>query len=237
MTLAQPRPDTASAGTPAATALSDQQIVDRVLGGEIELFEILMRRYNQRLYRVALGFVRNPAEAEDVAQEAYVNAFHRLETFRGEAAFATWLTRIAVYEAMARSRREFRLVPLPDDEARPPERSAAAGAGDDPERDTGNHELRAALQQAIEALPPPLRSVFMLREVEGLSSEETARVLELSRGNVRVRLHRAKRQLREELEDRFGREVCRLYRFDGQRCDRIVLRVLARLLGTPLRRP
>jgi len=214
----------------APTTLSDQEVVERVLAGDTSLFEILMRRYNQRLFRVARGILADDAEAEDVMQEAYMRAFRELATFRGEALFATWLTRIACHEALARARKRQRLVPIAGGE--PPDPPAKAFG---PEREMENRELQAVLREAVEVLPDPLRAVFCLREIEGLSTEQTADALGLTVENVRVRLHRAKRGLRQTLDQRIGREVRRLYLFDGPRCDRMVESFFARLLhGQPL---
>lgn len=210
--------------SPAAPTmtLSDEEVVERVLAGDASLFEILMRRYNQRLFRVARGILAEDSEAEDVMQEAYVRAFRELATFRGEARFATWLTRIACHEALARARKRQRLVPIGGGE--PPEPpSETAG----PERDMENRELHTVLREAVEVLPDPLRCVFCLREIEGLSTEQTADALELSAENVRVRLHRAKRSLRQTLDERIGCEVRRLYLFEAPRCDRMVAIVFA----------
>lgn len=218
----------------APTALSDEEVVERVLAGDTSLFEILMRRYNQRLFRVARAILAEDAEAEDVMQEAYVRAFRELAGFRGDARFSTWLTRIACHEALARARKRRRLVSLNPDA---PQASNAAGGPPDPpdtsspERELENRELQAILQDAVEALPDPLRAVFCLREIEGLSTEHTAAALGLTVENVRVRLHRAKLSLRQTLDARIGREVRRLYLFDGARCDRVVAGVFARLLA------
>jgi RNA polymerase sigma-70 factor (ECF subfamily) len=211
----------------APATLSDEEVVVRVLAGDASLFEILMRRYNQRLFRVARGILADDAEAEDVMQEAYMRAFRELASFRGEARFSTWLTRIACHEALARARKRRRLVSLaPIDGGEPPDPPSEASG---PERQLENRELHAVLREAVELLPDPLRAVFCLREIEGLSTEQTADALDLSVENVRVRLHRAKRGLRQTLDDRIGREVRRLYLFDGARCDRVVERVFARL--------
>ena len=211
----------------APTALSDEEVVARVLEGDISLFEILMRRYNQRLFRVARGILADDAEAEDVMQDAYVRAFRELAGFRGEARFATWLTRIACHEALARARKRRRLVPISPAGGEPPDPPSQASS---PERELENRELQAVLRDAVEVLPDPLRAVFCLREVEGLSTEEAADALGLTVENVRVRLHRAKRSLRQTLDGRIGREVRRLYLFDGPRRDRVVEGVFARLL-------
>ncbi|MBW8879361.1 MAG: RNA polymerase sigma factor [Acidobacteria bacterium] len=216
---------------PAAAPMvfSDEEVVERVLAGDVSLFEILMRRYNQRLFRVARGILADDAEAEDVVQEAYMRAFRELATFRGEALFSTWLTRIACHEALARARKRRRLVPIAGGDGgggEPPDPPSEAIG---PEREQENRELQAVLREAVELLPDPLRAVFCLREIEGLSTEETAGALDLTVENVRVRLHRAKRSLRQTLDERIGREVRRLYLFDGPRCDRIVEGVFARL--------
>lgn len=209
------------------STLSDEEVVERVLAGDVSLFEILMRRYNQRLFRVARSILSEDSEAEDVMQEAYVRAFRELATFRGEARFSTWLTRIACHEALARVRKRQRLVQLiPSGGGEPPEPpSETAG----PERNLENRELQTVLHEAVEILPDPLRAVFCLREVEGLSTEQTADALGLSTENVRVRLHRAKRSLRQTLDQRIGREVRRLYLFEAPRCDRMVATVFANI--------
>ena len=214
----------------APTVLSDGEVVARVLAGDISLFEILMRRYNQRLFRVARGILTDDAEAEDVVQEAYMRAFRELASFRGEALFSTWLTRIACHEALARARKRqrlVRLVPRPSDAGGEPLDPPSKAI--DPERELENRQLQNVLREAVELLPDPLRTVFCLREIEGLSTEETAGALDLTTENVRVRLHRAKRSLRQTLDARMGREVRRLYLFDGARCDRIVAGVFERL--------
>ena len=139
----------------------------------------------------------------------------------------TWLTRIACHEALARARKRQRLVRLvPTAGGEPPDPPSPAVG---PERELENRELQAVLREAVEVLPDPLRAVFCLREIEDLSTEETADALGLTAENVRVRLHRAKRSLRQTLDARIGREVRRLYLFDGPRCDRIVEGVFARL--------
>lgn len=217
----------ASQPAAAPTTLSDEEVVERVLAGDSSLFEILMRRYNQRLFRVARGILAEDAEAEDVMQEAYVRAFRELASFRGEARFATWLTRIACHEALARAQKRRRLVSISGlGGGEPPEPPAETAS---PERDLENRELQAILREAVEHLSDPFRAVFCLREIEGLSTEQTADALGLSIENVRVRLHRAKLALRQTLDTRIGREVRRLYLFDGDRCDRVVEGVFRRL--------
>ena len=208
-----------------AAELSDAEIVRRVVAGERELFELLLRRYNQRLFRVARGLTRDDAEAEDVLQDAWVRAWEHLAAFRGEAALPTWLARIVTHEAYARIRRGRRFEALePAAEESLAERSSEA-----PESKAITAELRGALEGAVAALAPTYRSVFLLREIEGLSTAETAEVLELTPEAVKVRLHRGKAELRRHLDRRLGVAARTLFAFDGARCDRVVAAVFARI--------
>ncbi|MEO8275643.1 MAG: RNA polymerase sigma factor [Thermoanaerobaculia bacterium] len=213
---------------PRLPEIPDEEIARRVVAGEVELFELLLRRYNQRLFRVARGIVSTDAEAEDVLQDAWVRAFEHLASFRGEALLSTWLSRIATHEAFARLRRGRRFSALSAEAEDRIEEVASAG----PEARAFTGELRDALESAIAALPFPYRSVFLLREIEGLSTQETATSLELSVENVKVRLHRGKALLRRQLEARFDLTARKLFGFDGERCDRTVAAVLARIAVT-----
>jgi RNA polymerase sigma-70 factor (ECF subfamily) len=217
-------PAPSPAPRPTPRELPDPELARRITGGEPELFELLMRRHNQRLFRVVRGVVDDDSEAEDVLQDAWVRAFEHLATFRGEAAFSTWLIRIALHEAWARTRRGRRFVALD------PEREAAiATTATEPEAAAASGELRTALERAVAALRPHERTVFLLREVEGLTTAETADALELSESAVKVRLHRAKARLRGDLDCRLGVATRELFAFDGARCDRIVAAVLGRV--------
>lgn len=187
-----------------------------------------MRRYNQRLYRVARAIVKNDTEAEDVAQQAYVNAYVNLHQFEGRARFSTWLTRIAVHEALSRARKQSRIAWQNDDEEEDPmERITSPDA--DPERQAFAGELSRMLEAAIDGLPAAYRAVFVMRDVEGLSTAETAECLELSDEAVKTRLHRAKAMLREALYDRAGIVAPVAFSFHLSRCDRIVAAVFARI--------
>ena len=209
-------------------ALSDEDVVRRVLSGDKSLFEIIMRRYNQRLFRTIRVMVGNDAEAEDILQEAYVRAYQHLGQFEGRASFSTWLTRIALHEAMARRRKSSRFRSL---DAADPSDSADnwEDGGRSPEEAASSTELRGVLDQAITRLPEPLRLVFMLREVEGLTVDETAGCLGISAANVKVRLHRARSQLRSGIERQLGTEARQLHAFAGARCDALVASVLRRI--------
>lgn len=214
--IARPQPTQALTST-----LPDDEVVDRVRAGEIGLFEILMRRYNQRLYRVTRSILRDDREAEDVMQDAYVRAYAHLDQYRGEARFSTWLTKIGVYEAMARARKRDRFVGLDDSAAGRPMESIARSAAS-PEDDASNAELGAVLHAAVEALPESHRTVFVLRELEGLDTAETAECLDISPESVRVRLHRARALLRRGVDRRIGAQTRNLYAFHLRRCDRVV---------------
>ncbi|HEY3383548.1 MAG TPA: RNA polymerase sigma factor [Vicinamibacterales bacterium] len=208
-------------------APTDEQVVARVLAGETALFELLMRRYNQRLYRVARGIVRSPDEAEDVVQEAYVNAYAHLDQFANRAKFSTWLTKIAVYEALARARRQRRFVDADTNDGDP--MTTLDSKEPDPEKQALTSELRLLLEQAIDTLPPPYRSVFILREVQEMSTAETAACLDVTEDAVKMRLHRARSVLRDDLYRRAGTLLPQALPFLGPRCDRMVQVVLARI--------
>lgn len=221
----------AALASPAASPLADEEVVARVTAGDRALFEVLMRRHNQRLFRVARSILGDDAGAEDVMQEAYVRAFENLDQFAGRARFSTWLTKIAVHEALARRRRGRRLVGLPAAEDLDRELAAERGNGEppSPEEESARGELRETLRRAVDALPSTLRVVFVLREVEKLSTAETAAALGLGESAVKVRLHRARRALRDDLERRIGATAGDLYAFYAPRCDRVVAAVLERI--------
>jgi RNA polymerase sigma-70 factor, ECF subfamily len=204
------------------TDTADENIVNHVLAGETALYEILMRRYNQRLCRVARSILRNDVEAEDVMQEAYVRAYQHLDQFAGEAKFSTWLTKIAVYEALARVRRGARYsdVQVMDN---------MTADTPDPERQAYDRELRIVLEGAIDSLPEPYRLVFILRSVEGLSVAETAGCLEIGVEAVKTRLHRARSLLRKDLQHRAGLVTAQAFPFHLSRCDRVVEAVFRRI--------
>lgn len=211
----------ASRGGAERTALPDEEIVIRVRAGETELFEILMRRYNQQLYRAARAILPNDAEAEDAVQQAYLNAYRHLDQFEGRAQLATWLTRIAIHEALARRRRG-RDRPADGEDAI----AAVESAEPDPERQAYVGELRGLLESAIDRLPIGYRCVFVLREVDGVSTADTAARLQVTEGTVKTRLHRARHVLQQTLKHVAPTEA---FRFDGQRCDRLVAAVMRQL--------
>lgn len=219
--------------TETTGALSDEEVVRRVLEGEGSVFEILMRRYNQRLYRVARSILREDAEAEDVMQDAYVRAYQHLDQFAGRARFSTWLTRIAIHEALARANRGRRFEGLDgNSEAAEDGRGFSSGLRN-PEQEMVASETRAMLEAAILCLPAAYRTVLMLRDIEELSTAETAQALDLSEENVKVRLHRARGLLRRELYARAGARREQAFSFMADRCDRVVQAVFERLEALP----
>ena len=207
---------------------SDAEIIQQVLAGNTALFELLMRRYNERIYRAARSIVRDEQEAEDVMQQAYVNAFTHLRQFNGSAQFSTWLTRIAINEALARVRRQGRYEAL-DDDLSNVEPFMSTNPVPNPERQAFVGELRGLLEWAIDTLPDGMREVFVLRDVEGLSTAEVAESLEVSEDVVKTRLSRGRAALRRALLERTGASAPEAFRFYRPRCDRVVQQVLARI--------
>jgi RNA polymerase sigma-70 factor (ECF subfamily) len=209
---------------------TDEDVVQRVLEGDTPLYEILMRRYNQRLYRVARAILRDDGEAEDVMQDAFVRAYQHLAAFEGRAKFATWLTRIAIHEALARSRRRERMQPLETtEESRGDVMSTLEAPSPTPERSAYDRELGVVLEKAILQLPEDYRLVFTLREVNEMSTAETAACLNLTEENVKVRLHRARALLRRELFAQAGATAAHAFQFHALRCDRVVKGVFRRI--------
>jgi len=218
-----------------ASNLTDGELVARIRAGERALFELLMRRHNQRVYRVARAVVKDETEAEDVMQQAYINAFTHLDQFEERAQFATWLTRIALHEALARRRRNHaRQAGSMTDNGRPGELMDEPIAPDpDPERQAYGAELAHILEGAVDALPEAYRNVFALRDIEGLSTSETAAGLAIGEEAVKTRLHRARAMLRRTLAEQFGAATAQAFQFHASRCDRVVSAVLARILQGP----
>jgi RNA polymerase sigma-70 factor (ECF subfamily) len=208
----------------------DEEVIQRVRAGETGLYEILMRRYNQRLYRVARSILQNDEDAEDVMQEAYVRAYEHLHQFAGEAKFSTWLTKIAVYEALRRVRRHGRTEDLDSvSEAHSHVMTRATSSTRDPERQAYDHELRLVLERSIDALPEIYRLVFMLRSIEGITVAETAACLDIGAEAVKTRHYRARSMLRKDLEQRAGLVTAEAFPFHAPRCDRVVDAVYRRI--------
>ena len=215
--------------SPPPSALSDEAIVSRILGGETPLFEVLMRRHNQRLYRTARAILHDDQDTEDVMQEAYVSAFSHLAQFDGRAKFSTWLTKIAVYEALARARKRGRVEAM-DDSAL--ETLMPTTSSPDPERLAFGRELGALIEAAVDRLGDGYREVFMLRQVEGLNTAETADVLGISEDVVKTRFSRARSALQRDLLDQTDAVSATAFTFGQGRCDRVVASVLPRIVAS-----
>jgi RNA polymerase sigma-70 factor (ECF subfamily) len=214
-------------------APTDEEVVARVLAGDIASFEILMRRHNQRLYRIGRAILRNDAEAEDLMQDAYVRAYEHLNQFAGRAKFSTWLSRIAVNEALARKRRLKNFEELEpsmnttDGNGFKPERFASSAP--DPEQQASSSEMQRLLESAIEDLPDDYRTVLILRDVQEMDTDEAAIALDISEQNVKVRLHRARALLRKKMYVRAGAHRKEAFPFHAVRCDRVVKAVFQRI--------
>ena len=221
-----------SAAGPDNADHSDEYVIEQVLGGQTALFELLMRRYNERIYRAARSIVRDDQEAEDVMQQAYVNAFTHLRQFNRSARFSTWLTRIAINEALARVRRRGRYEAF-DDEVSNVNPGMSVDSSENPERQAFAGELRGLLEWAIDALPGGMREVFVLRDVEGMSTSEVAECLGVSEDLVKTRLSRGRAALRQLLMERTGATAPEAFRFYLPRCDRVVARVLETVGSSP----
>ncbi len=216
-------------------ALDESRLVALARTGDAAVFRVIMTRNNQRLYRVARGIVGDDAEAEDVVQEAYVRAFEGLDSFRGDSALSTWLTRIVINEALGRKRKRRPMIDIATLDMPGEQKETRVlmfpglRADSNPETDASRAEIRRMLERAVDGLPEAFRIVFIMREVEQMSVEETATHLQIKPETVKTRLHRAKRLLREALRERLGATLQEAYSFDGERCERMTAAVLKRL--------
>lgn len=221
-------------------ALPDAVLVDRAKMGDPAAFELIMRRYNQRLYRLTRGILRSGTEAEDVLQETYLRVYEKLADFIGPEGFASWIGKIAINEALGRLRKRGRVILLDDYVA-----SGDSGRGratnrdgridqigtqmPDPERLAASTELRHMLEQAIDALPDDFRAVFMLRAVEGMNIIETADFLSIRPETVKTRFHRARQLLQKDLGAKFETLMPSTFAFGGMHCDRVTEAVMTLL--------
>ena len=204
--------------------LSDGDIVRRVLDGDTALFEILMRRYNQRVYRAVRAVLRSDDDTDDVMQQAYLNAFANLRQFAERASFSTWLIRIAVNEALARTKKRNRWQggdELAFENVESIERN--------PEQQALTSQMREVVEAELAALPAIYRTILVLRDVEGLSTAETAECLDVSEDVVKTRVHRARAMLREGLVKRAGVTIESIYEFGNARCDAVVATVMRQI--------
>ena len=211
---------------PQANPLSDADLVRRILAGEHDLYEVIIRRYDRRLYRVVRSIVQDQNEAEDVVQDAYARAFEHLAQFKGRSLFSTWLTKIAVHEAWNRMKQRSRHKGVDSILSRAPESGSTPKT---PEQQRLAEETRTILEDVIDHLPDAYRSVFVMRSLEGMSTLETAQCLDISEDAVKIRLLRARRMLRRALYEKVHAASVNAFQFLGERCDRITANVLRRI--------
>jgi RNA polymerase sigma-70 factor (ECF subfamily) len=221
------------------TASADADLAGRLRNGDAAAFHILMQRYNQRLFRLARGILRDPSDAEDAVQDAYVLAFTHMDQFREAASLATWLSRIVLNEAFRRLRQRRNMSELDGNDDFTGGSPIAqvipfpsAQTPTNPEEDVARAEIRRVLERAIDNLPDMFRVVFILREIEQMSVEETAACLDIPADTVKTRLHRARRLLGHSLRHQLLPNLTGVFPFGGERCSRIVAKVLERL-GLP----
>ncbi|HKH00433.1 MAG TPA: RNA polymerase sigma factor [Bradyrhizobium sp.] len=216
---------------PAATA--DAELVRRARDRDESAVRSIMQANNRRLFRLARGILRNDSEAEDVVQETYVRAFTHLGDFRGDSSLATWLSRIAMNEALGRLRRqrpgvEWTSLPEGTIEAQIIQ-FPHSGSSEDPEKSMAQRQIQHVVEHAIDELPEPFRMVFITRVIEGMNVEETADILGLKPETVKTRLHRARTMVRDNVEKKIGPVVMEAFPFAGKRCERLTEAVLKRL--------
>lgn len=211
-----------------SSVISDSALIERILSGEKELYEILMRRNNQKLYRVIRSYFQNAADIEDIMQNAYLKAFEKLHQFNHQAQFSTWLIRIGINEALGALRKKGHTIGLPSHEDALSENKKILVMTDssqlNPERKLIQQEAKALLEQAIDHLDEKYRTVYILKEIEEMHLAEIAECLELTLANVKVRHHRAKLMIKEELYSiTVHKEI---FEFGAHRCDELVHKVI-----------
>jgi RNA polymerase sigma-70 factor, ECF subfamily len=210
----------------------DAELVRRALAREEAAVRAIMQSNNRRLFRLARGILRNNSEAEDVVQETYVRAFTHLEQFRGDASLSTWLSRIAMNEALGRLRRQRPGVEWTSPAGGAPEAEIIQfplSSADDPEKSMAQRQIQQVVEHAVDELPEAFRLVFIARVIEGMNIEETAETLGLKPETVKTRLHRARTMLRDNVERKIGPVVMDAFPFAGKRCERLTEAVLKRL--------
>lgn len=203
--------------------MSDETLVTRILSGETHLYEQLMRKYNSQMYRISMSIVNDDKDAEDVMQIAYINAYRQLLNFKHQSSFNTWLTRILINESLLRKKRKMKLEKVITETTHRHKTYQSTTPLDD----LMNKELKTILEKAVLTLPEKYRTVFVMREVQGMSTNETMEALELGESNVKIRLTRAKEMLRQELNSYW--QPKEILEFNLVRCDVIVNYVMNEL--------
>lgn len=211
------------------TALSDKEVIERILRGEKNLYAIIVRRYNQRLYRIAMSIVNDDADAEDIMQVSYINAYENLTKFAFKSAFSTWLTRILINESLLRvKKRRKAAIALTESAISNAYHQMQTSAMQATDAKTLNTELKGILEKSIQQLPEKYRTVFIMREIEGMNVAETKNCLDISEINVKVRLNRAKSLLKTTLDAFYKKDD--ILHFHLSRCDKMVNDVLRQVL-------
>ena len=187
-------------------AISDNEVIAMVLGGEKERYALLVRRYNQRLYRIGMAILNDDPEVEDIMQTTYLKAYENLKKFGFRSAFSTWLTRIMINECLLRLRRKQRSAGIEAEISKTDNFQLNTNDTQTPVMKTMNAELKQILERAIRDLPVKYKTVFIMREIEGMNIDETKNSLQISEANVKVRLNRAKALLKESLLTHYKRE-------------------------------
>lgn len=206
----------------ADSSITDESIIGRVLGGEKQAYEVIIRRYNGRLYKIARTYVKDEDAIEDILQETYVKAYENLGKFEGRSKLSTWLTRILINEALTSINKSSKLDSFSDRIALPDIKKVQSA-----EQQVIRKNIGQIIEKAIDSLPQKYSSVFVMREIEGMNIREVAHALDISEENVKVRLFRAKKSLQEVL--RKSMDGLNLYSFGGQRCNRISENVMNRI--------
>ena len=210
--------------------IEESSIIKRILSGEKEFYEILVRRNNQKLYRVIRSYIKDEVEIEDIMQDTYVKAFTKLYQFKLESTFSTWLIRIGINEALARLREKGKLLYINDQSDVLKSRVVLEIPDNkklNPQDKMIRNEAKQFLEDAIDQLESKYKIVYMMREVEEMSMKETAIALDLTVANVKVRLHRAKEMLKVKLYEITNDTS--IFEFGFGRCDRIVENVMTRI--------
>ena len=208
---------------------SDEEIIKQIRAGNLDKYELIMRRYNQRLFRIARSILRNDEEAKDVIQDTYINCYTRLHQFKGPMGFGAWLAIIATNQSLMRLRQMKKVVPFSEVSSSSEDEASTVKHSPDPERLLENRQLGKLIEDYLETVPESFRLVFILRAVEHLSTRETAQILDIKEETVKTRYHRAKLVLQKRLSEYVDKADIKIYEFAGQRCDLVVNNVMSRL--------
>lgn len=206
--------------------LNDESVITNILNGDKEQYAFLISKYNQRLYRVSKGYIQDEAEIEDVMQDTYVKAYQNLKKFENRSQFGTWLIRILINECLQRIKKTAKQSTIENHEKNNTLMNTITDH-QNPETSIINRELKRLLEKNIELLPEKYKTIFLMREVEQMSIEETAQSLDISVSNVKIRLNRAKSMLRISLADAYPANTA--FEFNLIRCNRIAVNVMSRI--------